>query len=147
MSADQAPARKWFELITETVAVKGWSIAELSARSGIARSTIYGWRDNQGKPQAKAVNPVADALGIDRARALRLAGVIPAVATPKTEAPTPEEIEDIRANMRETLGPKAAPVLRAFDAALAETAERDIREPGGREQSGAPPEQYPSRAS
>lgn len=80
MSADHAPARELFDLAVQTTAVKGWSIADLASKSGVARSTIYGWRDNPGKPQAKSVNAVADALGIPRERALRAAGIIPGAA-------------------------------------------------------------------
>lgn len=77
MSADAIPpARAWSQLVTETVALKGWTKAELADRSGVARSTIDGWESNPRPPQAKKVNAVADVLGIDRARALRLAGII-----------------------------------------------------------------------
>lgn len=86
MSADHAPARELYDLAVQTTAVKGWSIADLASKSGVARSTIYGWRDNSGKPQAKSVNAVADALGIPRERALRAAGII-ASARPEPAMP------------------------------------------------------------
>lgn len=73
--SSQPPARAWYRLVTEAIALRGWSKQELSDRSGVARSTIDGWARNPRKPQAKSVNAVADALGIDRAEALRLAGV------------------------------------------------------------------------
>lgn len=122
MSADHAPARELFDLAVQTTAVKGMSIADLASKSGVARSTIYGWRDNSGKPQAKSVNAVADALGIPRERALRAAGIItsarPEPAIPKsllrdimeTEGLTDEERQAVIAAVERTLrGEPAAP--------------------------------------
>lgn len=80
MSDERPPARPWFDLVTEKSAVKGWGIAELARRAKVGRPTIYGWRDNENKPQAGPVNAVADALGVPRERALRLAGVIGSAA-------------------------------------------------------------------
>lgn len=121
-SPDHAPARPWYDLVVETAAVKGWSIADLGSRSGVARTTIYGWRANRGKPQSKSVNAVADVLGIPRERALRLAGVIAAEPQPPPSAdpalPTPEEMERLREHIREVLGPGAAAVEDAIDRAL-----------------------------
>lgn len=51
-------------------------MTELSERSGVARTTIGNWNTNRRKPYAKAVNAVADALGIDRAEAHVLAGIV-----------------------------------------------------------------------
>jgi transcriptional regulator with XRE-family HTH domain len=62
--------------VVETLALKGMTKAELTDRSGVAKSTIDKWAVNPRKPQAAKVNAVADALGIPRERALRLAGVI-----------------------------------------------------------------------
>ena len=73
----QAPAASaWFHLVMETTALKGWTKAELSDRSGVARSTIDGWARNPRPPQARSVVAVADTLGIDRAEAVRLAGIV-----------------------------------------------------------------------
>lgn len=125
-SPDHAPARPWYDLVVKTVAVKGWSIADLSSRSGIARTTIYGWRANPGKPQAKSVNAVADALGIPRERALRLAGVIAAEPQPPPSAdpglPTPAEMEELRDHIREVLGDRADTAIDEIDRALAKDA-------------------------
>ena len=118
MSADQAPAREWYNLIVETAAVKGLSIADLASRSGVARTTVYGWRDNPGKPQAKSVNAVADALGIPRERALRAAGII-ARAGPEPEPAIPKSL--LRAIMdADDLTPEERPaVIAAVERTLA----------------------------
>lgn len=76
------PARPWYDLVIERIAIKGWSVSELAQRAGVGRPTIYGWRDNLRRPQARPVNAVADVLGIDRRRANVLAGVIPAPEVP-----------------------------------------------------------------
>lgn len=80
MSTDgRAPAaRELYKLVLETTALKGWTKAELSERSGVARSTIDGWAKNPRPPQARSVAAVADVLGIDRAEAVRLAGIVKA---------------------------------------------------------------------
>jgi transcriptional regulator with XRE-family HTH domain len=80
-----------YDLAVQTTAVKGWSIADLASKSGVARSTIYGWRDHAGKPTAKAVNAVADVLGIPRERALRAAGIIPGIK-PEPNAAIPKKL-------------------------------------------------------
>jgi transcriptional regulator with XRE-family HTH domain len=99
-----APARAWYELVNETIAVKGWSVAELSERSGVARSTIYGWRDNPRKPQAKSVNAVADMIGIDRARAVRLAGIV--LSEPAADE---ERVRPISAHLRREITEELSP--------------------------------------
>jgi hypothetical protein len=89
MSDERPPARPWFDLVMERIAVRGWGIAELSRHAKVGRPTIYGWRDSaNGKLQADPVNRVADALGIPRERALRLAGII------TTRTPEPPPIPD-----------------------------------------------------
>jgi transcriptional regulator with XRE-family HTH domain len=76
MSDQRPPARPWYDLVTETIALKGWTKAQLADRAGISRPTVDNWRTNPRAPQARSVNAVADVLGISRDRALRLAGVI-----------------------------------------------------------------------
>ena len=63
------PARPWYALVIKEIALRGWSKTELSERSGVARTTIDNWSTNSRTPTKQAVNAVADALGIDRARA------------------------------------------------------------------------------
>lgn len=76
MSGQRSPARPWYDLVIETIALKGWTKAQLSERSSVSRPAIDNWRTNPKPPQARSVNAVADALGIPRNRALRLAGII-----------------------------------------------------------------------
>lgn len=77
MTSIGAPAKPWYDLVIETLALRGMTKAELTDRSGVAKSTIDKWERNPGKPQARSVTKVADALGIPRERAVRLAGIIP----------------------------------------------------------------------
>lgn len=70
------PARPWYDLVIREIALRGWAKTELSDRSGVARTTIDNWNTNRRKPSAKAVNAVADALGISRAAAHVLAGIV-----------------------------------------------------------------------
>lgn len=119
MTEQRPPARPWYDLVTERAAIKGWSVSELARQAGVGRPTIYGWRDNPGKPQAKPVNAVADALGIARERALRLAGIITTEGEPEEpEMPTEEELGRLREHIREVLGDKAAAVEAAINATL-----------------------------
>jgi transcriptional regulator with XRE-family HTH domain len=76
MSDQRPPARPWYDLVTETIALKGWTKAQLADRAGVSRPTVDNWRTNPRPPQARSVNAVADVLGIPRKEALRLAGVI-----------------------------------------------------------------------
>jgi len=101
------PARPWFDLVTKNIAVRGWSVVELTRRATVSRPTIYGWRDNPGKPQAAPVNAVADVLGIPREQALRLAGVIASEPEPLVDPEVaailrrryPDEAEEIIAEL------------------------------------------------
>lgn len=94
MSAERErppPARPWYDRVMREAAVRGWGVAELARRAKVGRPTLYGWRDNPGKPQSAKVNAVADALGIPRTEALQLAGVI--AAAPEPDARTaPREL-------------------------------------------------------
>ena len=119
MSADRTPAREWYDLVVATAAVKGWSIADVFSRSGVARSTVYGWRDNRGKPQAKSVNAVADALGIPRERALRAAGIIGERASPESERLIPPKLLEAIQNDPELTDEQRRSVISAIESQLA----------------------------
>lgn len=57
-----------------------WSVARLAREAGIAKSTIFLWmKQGAGNITIEGVFRVADALGADRAEALRAAANIPAL--------------------------------------------------------------------
>lgn len=112
MSRHGAPARPWYDLVIETIALKGWTKAQLADRSGVSRPTVDNWRTNPKPPQARSVNAVADALGIPREHALRLAGVI-AGPSEAERSPPPALSEATKAMMREELGDELAARLIA----------------------------------
>lgn len=112
MASNRAPAKPWYEEVVATIAVRGWTKAELSDRSGVARTTIDNWERNLRRPQAKSVNSVADALGIPRERALRLAGVI-SEAAEADRSPPRELPDDLKEHMREVVGDEMASALIA----------------------------------
>jgi len=66
-------------LITDALAARGWTQAELSRRSGVALTTINSWvkgsrgGGNRG-PNPDKLRAVADALGIDVVTVLEAAG-------------------------------------------------------------------------
>lgn len=106
MSAPRpAPARPWYDRVTAEIALRGWTKTQLSERSGVSRTAIDKWQKNPRPPQAASVNAVADALGIPRERALRLAGVIPEV--PREFSPDLQEL------MRQEVGDEMAANLIA----------------------------------
>lgn len=121
------PASAWYDLVMEQIAIRGWSLSELAQRARIGRPTIYGWRDNPRKPQARSVNAAADALGIPRERALRLAGVIAGAGdrSPPASEPTPldellgaEGAEEVRRKIRARKGAGAEWYISAVEDAL-----------------------------
>jgi transcriptional regulator with XRE-family HTH domain len=74
-----------YQRVNRELALRGWTHVELQRKSGVARSTISNWATGQQPPTPARVNAVADALGIDRAEALRLAGIL-------TDAPPPASV-------------------------------------------------------
>lgn len=124
-----SPALPWYELVVKTIALKGWTKAQLTERSGIHRSTIENWRTNPRPPQARAVNSVADVLGIDRARALRLAGVITDVSTADRSPPSllderlgHENAEIIRSLLRDEEPDRADAIIAGLEDRLRQRA-------------------------
>jgi transcriptional regulator with XRE-family HTH domain len=71
-----------YQRVERERALRGWSATRLRNETGVSRSTVAKWATQQQPPQPGTVNAVADALGIDRAEALRLAGIL-------TDAPAP----------------------------------------------------------
>lgn len=76
---------------------------ELARRSGVGRPTIYRWRDGTEVPQSRPVGLVADALGIPRERAVRLAGIITDAETAERSPPPSELSERTREGIRRDL--------------------------------------------
>lgn len=81
------PARRLYERVETERKQRGWSLAELERRSGVARSTTHRWKTGKTVPQPETVIPVADALGIPRLDALRLAGLL-------VDSPAERALED-----------------------------------------------------
>lgn len=72
----RGPAFELHRRVLQEVALKGWTKSELRHKTGVARSTVEAWATQPRPPQPRTVNAVADALGIDRTEALRLAGIL-----------------------------------------------------------------------
>lgn len=72
----RVPAHGLYLRVMERLALTGMTKTDLRRRTGVARSTIDSWATQATPPQARTVNKVADALGIDRVEALRLAGIL-----------------------------------------------------------------------
>lgn len=81
-SGPRGIARELYDLVQETRALKGWTAVRLHKESGVSRSTIDKWRTQQRPPLAGKVIAVADALGIERRRALELGHVLPPDSEP-----------------------------------------------------------------
>ena len=125
MSDQGAPARPWYNLVAETIALKGWTKAQLAERSGVSRPTIDNWRVNPRAPQARSVNAVADVLGIPRQQALRLAGVIPDGDQNEHSPPTllderigSEDAELVRNALREVYPDEADEIIAGMEERL-----------------------------
>lgn len=76
--ADQARgvAFPLYQRVATERARQGWTWTRLTARAGVARSTINSWAHITTPPQPEKVNAVADLLGIPRLEALELAGIL-----------------------------------------------------------------------
>ena len=72
---NNAPARQFYELVEATLNKQGKTKSWLAQRSKVNRNTINNWATQPRTPQAGNVLAVADALGIEHERALRLAGL------------------------------------------------------------------------
>jgi transcriptional regulator with XRE-family HTH domain len=147
MPEQRSPARPWYDLVREKIAVRGWSVNELAKRAGIGRPTIYGWRDKPNAPWPDPVNKVADLLGVPRPAALRLAGIIADGGGAGRPPPVPPELEahpDLVESVRRTPGlddEDRARVLEAIARTLRgepqpPTPGAEAPSPGGRERAG-----------
>jgi transcriptional regulator with XRE-family HTH domain len=89
-----------YQRVERERALRGWSATRLRNETGVSRSTIAKWATQQQPPQPGTVNAVADALGIDRAEALRLAGILTA-ATPLADVGIMLSDDDLDATERQ----------------------------------------------
>jgi hypothetical protein len=71
-----APAARFHEAVLRVLQEQGRSKNWLHNKTGVARSTVDAWAIQPRPPQARTVLAVAEALGMDRTDALRLAGVL-----------------------------------------------------------------------
>lgn len=74
--SDRAPAAPFHAAVMAALKTRGMTKSQLHQKSGVARSTLDTWKTQPRAPQPGTVLAVADALGIDRGEALRLAGVL-----------------------------------------------------------------------
>jgi hypothetical protein len=72
--ADRAPAAPLHAFITAELDRQGRDKAWLERESEVRRTTIDRWKTQPRRPKAATVNKVAEALGMDPAKARRLAG-------------------------------------------------------------------------
>lgn len=89
-----APARQFYELVEATLNKQGKTKSWLAQRSKVNRNTINNWATQPRTPQAGNVLAVADALGIEHERALRLAGLRTEEPRVDNSAPTVAEASD-----------------------------------------------------
>lgn len=91
---NNAPARQFYELVEATLNKQGKTKSWLAQRSKVNRNTINNWATQPRTPQAGNVLAVADALGIEHERALRLAGLRTEEPSVDNSAPTVAEASD-----------------------------------------------------
>jgi len=69
----------WSAYLRRMTSRPGWSVARLARESGLHRSSIFNWiRDGAEAITIQSVYMIADALGDERANALKAAGNLPA---------------------------------------------------------------------
>ena len=74
----------WSAYLKRMTSRPGWTVARLAKDSGIARSSIYKWiAEGAQAITIDSVYRIADALGDDRANALRAAGNLPPDSDPE----------------------------------------------------------------
>lgn len=78
----------WSEYLTRAARRPGWSVAKLARESGIAKSSLFKWiaRGASASITIDSVYRIADAIGDDRANALRAASNLPPERDPAVEA-------------------------------------------------------------
>lgn len=74
---EDGPARPLYDAVEETRIRRGWTKVQLARRLGMNRGTVENWKTQPRPPQPGTVRAVAERLGLDPDRALRLAGILP----------------------------------------------------------------------
>lgn len=85
--ADRGVAYDFWLRVRNEQDARGWTDVELQNRSGIPRGTVDRLAKGKRPPLARVVNALADALGIERDEAQRLAGRVPAIEEAEHEQP------------------------------------------------------------
>jgi transcriptional regulator with XRE-family HTH domain len=98
MDETSAPARPLFDRIESIRANAGMTKTRLAEITGLPRATIDRWQDQPRPPLPESVMKVADALGINRDEALRLAGILDGVPPPMDRDAA---VADLRAKLAE----------------------------------------------
>ncbi len=75
--SESIPGRPLYDHVVELLNRQGKTKTWLAQRAGVSRVTIENWTKQPKPPQSATVLAVADALGIDHDKALRLAGLLP----------------------------------------------------------------------
>lgn len=95
---EDAPARPLYDEVERIRLDNGWTRTQVAKRAGVARGTIDNWRTQRRSPLAPTVKDVAERLGIDADRALRLAGILTPPPTP--EPAVPASVEELTETVR-----------------------------------------------
>jgi transcriptional regulator with XRE-family HTH domain len=127
-----------YQRVNRELALRGWTHVELQRKSGVARSTVAKWATGQQSPMPDRVNAVADALGIERAEALRLAGILTEI--PASPLFGDDELDALEAELGvplDRLDPETRRIWLSLLNAALKKAERDREEHDRSQRRGA----------
>ncbi|MEU5965924.1 helix-turn-helix transcriptional regulator [Micromonospora parva] len=96
--AERGPSYNFWARVKAEQATRGWTDSELFRQSGVTRNTIGGLKTRK-RVEAATVNALADALGIPREEAHKLAGLVP----PDDEQPDTEAADAREAILRDPI--------------------------------------------
>ncbi len=84
---DSSGDETWGNYLRRMTSRPGWSVARLARESGIHRATIFGWiaEDRPRSIKLDSAYAIADALGEDRGKVLRVIGEVTAEHTSDPE--------------------------------------------------------------
>lgn len=74
---DRGVAYQLWAAVEDERLTRGWTGVHMAEVLGIARNTLANLRTSRRKPEVATVHKIADALGFERVRAERLAGLRP----------------------------------------------------------------------